>query len=134
MIIGLIILPPIHDDDQRNYLDEKHSVKVDNPLAGSFPWWFELYNRIRLFSWWLKYNLGIAHQAELKDKIIELATSMGLQDRWTDRIVRHAVSEFSKKGLGPDYYGYHNIDHELEATYFALLALDGQLKSFRRGI
>lgn len=129
MIIGLIILPPIHDDDQRNYLDEKHSVKVDNPLAGSFPWWFELYNRIRLFSWWLKYNLGIAHQAELKDKIIELATSMGLQDRWTDRIVRHAVSEFSKKGLGPDYYGYHNIDHELEATYFALLALDGQLRA-----
>ena len=129
MIIGLIILPPIHEDDQRNYLDEKHSVKVDNPLAGSFPWWFELYNRIRLFSWWLKYNLGIAHQAELKDKIIELATSMGLQDRWTDRIVRHAVSEFSKKGLGPDYYGYHNIDHELEATYFALLALDGQLRA-----
>ena len=54
---------------------------------------------------------------------------MGLQDRWTDRIVRHAVSEFSKKGLGPDYYGYHNIDHELEATYFALLALDGQLRA-----
>ena len=54
---------------------------------------------------------------------------MGLQDKWTDRIVRHAVSEFSKKGLGPDYYGYHNIDHELEATYFALLALDGQLRA-----
>ena len=36
--------------------------------------------------------------------------------------VRHAVSEFSKKGLGADYYGYHNIDHELEAAYFTLLA------------
>jgi hypothetical protein len=129
IVFGLIILPPIHKDDQRNYLDEKHSVKVDNPLTDSFPWWFELYNRIKLFSWWLKYNIGIAHQAELKDKIVELATSMGLQDKWTDRIVRHAVSEFSKKGLGPDYYGYHNIDHELEATYFALLALDGQLRA-----
>jgi hypothetical protein len=129
IIFGLIILPPIHKDDQRNYLDEKHSVEVDNPLTDSFPWWFELYNRIKLFSWWLKYNIGIAHQAELKDKIVELATSMGLQDKWTDRIVRHAVSEFSKKGLGPDYYGYHNIDHELEATYFALLALDGQLRA-----
>jgi len=126
---GLIILPPVHEDDQRKYLDENYSVRVDNPLAYSFPWWFELSNRIKLFSWWLKYNIGIARQAALKDKIIELATSMGLQDRWTDRIVRHAVSEFSKKGLGPDYYGYHNIDHELEATYFALLALDGQLKA-----
>jgi hypothetical protein len=128
-LFDLDILPPVNEDDQRNFQDEKHSPKVDNPLANSFPWWFELYNRVKLFSWWLRYNIGIAHQAALKDQIIELASSMGLQDRWTDRIVRHAVSEFSKKGLGPDYYGYHNIDHELEATYFALLALDGQLKA-----
>lgn len=127
--LGLIDLPPVYEDDKRNFLVGKYSAKVDNPLTDSFPWWFELYNRIKLFSWWLRYNLGIAHQAALKDKIIELATSMGLQDRWTDRIVRHAVSEFSKKGLGPDYYGYHNIDHELEATYFALLALEGLLNS-----
>jgi hypothetical protein len=53
---------------------------------------------------------------------------MGLQDKWLDRIVRHAVSEFSKKGLGSDYYGYHNIDHELEAAYFTLLAANGQNK------
>jgi hypothetical protein len=73
--------------------------------------------------------MGIVHEAALKDNIIELATSMGLQDKWTNNIVRHAVSEFSKKGLGPDYYGYHNIDHELEATYFSLLALDGLLRA-----
>jgi hypothetical protein len=73
--------------------------------------------------------MGIVHEAALKDNIIELATSMGLQDKWTNNIVRHAVSEFSKKGLGPDYYGYHNIDHELEATYFSLLALEGQLRA-----
>jgi hypothetical protein len=73
--------------------------------------------------------MGIVHEAALKDNIIELATSMGLQDKWTNNIIRHAVSEFSKKGLGPDYYGYHNIDHELEATYFSLLALDGQLRA-----
>src|SRR5437867_4110 len=42
------------------------------------------------------------------------------------RILRHAISEFSKKGLGPDYYGYHNIDHELEAAYFTLLAASSQ--------
>jgi hypothetical protein len=50
---------------------------------------------------------------------------MGLQDKWLQGIIRHAVSEFSKKGLGSDYYGYHNIDHELEATYFTLLAVNG---------
>lgn len=50
---------------------------------------------------------------------------MGLQDKWLHRILRHAVSEFSKKGLGADYYGYHNIDHELEATFFTLLAANG---------
>lgn len=125
----IITLSTAFDDHQRNRPDRGHLSGVDNPLAYSLSWKFEFYNRIKLFSWWLKYNIGIAHQAALKDKIVELATSMGLQDRWTNKILRHAVSEFSKKGLGPDYYGYHNIDHELEATYFALLALDGQLKS-----
>ena len=50
---------------------------------------------------------------------------MGLQVKWMQRIIRHAVSEFSKKGLGIDYYGYHNITHELEATYISLLAAKG---------
>jgi hypothetical protein len=55
-----------------------------------------------------------------------LGQQVGLQDRWLKRILRHAISEFSKKGLGPDYYGYHNIDHELEAAYFTLMAGNGQ--------
>jgi len=42
-------------------------------------------------------------------------------------MIRHAISEFSKKGLGLDYYGYHNIDHELEATYFTLLSIKGHI-------
>ena len=67
------------------------------------------------------YNIGLAHEAVLKDKIVNLGATMGLQDKWLQRIIRHAVSEFSKKGLGSDYYGYHNIDHELEAAYFVLL-------------
>ena len=86
--------------------------------------WYELYKRFKLFPWWLRYNIGLAHEAVLRDKIISLGTTMGLQDKWLQRIIRHAVSEFSKKGLGSDYYGYHNIDHELEAAYFVLLAAD----------
>ncbi|MDF2769124.1 MAG: hypothetical protein K0S91_1959 [Nitrososphaeraceae archaeon] len=96
-----------------------------NPLAEPLPAYYEFYKRLKLFPWWLKYNIGIAREAILKDKIIQLGTMMGLQDRWIHRIIRHAVSEFSKKGLGSDYYGYHNIDHELEAAYFALLAANG---------
>jgi hypothetical protein len=96
-----------------------------NPLAEPLPAYYEFYKRLKLFPWWLKYNIGIAREAILKDKIIQLGTMMGLQDRWIRRIIRHAVSEFSKKGLGSDYYGYHNIDHELEAAYFALLAANG---------
>lgn len=104
---------------------EKHSPPV-NPLANPLPRWYEFYERIKLFPWWLRYTIGVAEEAVLKDNIIQLGTSMRLQDKWLKRIIRHAVSEFSKKGLGSDYYGYHNIDHELEATYFTLLAANGQ--------
>jgi hypothetical protein len=99
-----------------------------NPLAEPLPAYYEFYKRLKLFPWWLRYNFGIAEEAILKDKIIQLGTMMGLQDKWIRRIISHAVSEFSKKGLGSDYYGYHNIDHELEAAYFTLLAANGHAK------
>ena len=107
-------------------VDDRIGRTSSNLLALPYPWWYELYRRIKLVPWWLKYNLGIAREAVLKDEIVELATSMGLEKKWVRRIVRHAVSEFSKKGLGHDYYGYHSIDHEMEATYFALLGAKGQ--------
>ena len=106
----------------------KHTNTVENPLAKPFPWWYELYHRIKLFPWWIKYNLGSTEESELKNKIIHLATEMNLEKKLIKKIVRHAVSEFSKKGLGLDYYGYHNIDHELEATYFTLVSAYGHIK------
>jgi hypothetical protein len=93
-----------------------------NPLASAIPWHRQLYNRIKLVPWWLRYHRGVVAEAVLRDMIIELGTSMGLQEKWLHKVIRHAVSEFSKKGLGVDYYGYHNINHELEAAYFTLLA------------
>jgi hypothetical protein len=104
------------------------SSSFSNPLAEPLSFWYQFYKRVKLFPWWIRYNIGVAKEAVIKEKIIELGTEMGLQDKWLDRIVRHAVSEFSKKGLGSDYYGYHNIDHELEAAYFTLLAANGQNK------
>ena len=99
-----------------------------NPLAQPSPWWSELYQRIKLFPWWIRYNVGLTEESDLKDKIVDLASEMNLDKSWTKKIVRHAISEFSKKGLGLDYYGYHNIDHELEATYFALLSAYGHIR------
>ena len=123
--------------NNNNYLNEDSNGDTNNhlrlssfsnPLAEPISFWYQFYKRLKLFPWWIRYNIGIAKEAVIKDKIIELGTEMGLQDKWLDRIIRHAVSEFSKKGLGSDYYGYHNIDHELEAAYFTLLAANGQQK------
>ena len=120
---------PQREEDHPTTYDKKYEqdnehvqpVVVANPLAQPLSWQNGLYKRLKLFPWWLRYNIGVAEEAVLKDKIIHLGTSVGLQDKWINRILRHAVSEFSKKGLGSDYYGYHNIDHELEAAYFTLL-------------
>jgi hypothetical protein len=120
-----------HNNDNNGTRDTNEpsasaSSSTINPLAEPLPTRYEFYKRLKLFPWWIRYNIGLAHEAVLKDKIVNLGTSMGLQDKWLQRIIRHAVSEFSKKGLGSDYYGYHNIDHELEAAYFVLLAANGQ--------
>lgn len=108
--------------------DNENSIII-NPLSQPFSIWYEFRQRIKLSRWWIKYNLRKNKEAELKDRIIHLTLIMGFNPAWTNKIIRHAVSEFSKKGLGPDYYGYHNIDHELEATYFTLIAANSILKN-----
>ena len=105
---------------------EQLSQNPVNPLSKPLPWSREFFKRIELLGWWLRYHRGLTYEATLNERIIQLGAEVGLQDRWVKRILRHAISEFSKKGLGPDYYGYHNIDHELEAAYFTLLAASSQ--------
>jgi hypothetical protein len=97
-----------------------------NPLAGPTDRWDEFYRRIKLIPWRLRYSSGDTREAILRDKIIELGAAMGLQDKWLSKIVRYAITEFTKKGLGADYESYHNIEHELEVAYFSLLAAKGQ--------
>ena len=121
------------NNDKGNPLNIK-TDSTENPLAKSSPWGNELYQRFKLLPWWLKYNAGYTRESELKDNIIQLASQMSLEKKWTKKIIRHAVSEFSKKGLGQDYYGYHNIDHELEATYFTLLAASSHIKQNNKDI
>ncbi len=106
---------------------------VKNPLTSPYPWWYEIYQRVKLAPWWFSYKLGLSKQALLQDKIVELAVDLDLQDLWVKSVIKFAITEFSKKGLGPDYYGYHNIDHELEATYFTLLIAKGLNDRLNRG-
>jgi hypothetical protein len=110
-------------------LDASIAIESDtvfNPLVEPFPRWYEFYKRVKLIPWWLRYNFGITRESILKDKIIELGKALWLNRADAHRLIQHAVSEFSKNGLGSDYYGYHNINHELEVTYFTLLAARGQ--------
>ena len=112
----------IINDNEINNQDLEEDLDQFNPLVEALPWRYGFYRRIRLVPWWLRYNIRIAEQTDLRDKIIQLSTSMGLDNKIVSKIIRHAVSEFSKHGLQVDYYGYHNIDHELEVAYFTLLA------------
>jgi hypothetical protein len=115
----------IFDKSQSNNLTKneiEHRVTPIKPL----PWWYEHYKRIRLFPWWTRYNIGLTKEASHKDEILELAKSLDFDIKATSRIIRHAVSEFSKYGLGSDYPGYHTINHNLEVAYVSLLSAGNQ--------
>jgi hypothetical protein len=57
---------------------------------------------------------------------LELAAKMSFDKNATSKIIRHAVSEFSKHGLGSDYPGYHTINHNLEVAFVSLLSAGNQ--------
>ncbi len=114
-----MILPfSVKSEDHSDTTDLINPTKmaIQNPI----------YKRLKLFPWWVRYNVGVTRESILKEKIVELAKGLGLDKAHAQRVIRHAISEFSKNGLGSDYYGYHNINHELEVTYFTLLAAKGQ--------
>jgi len=47
----------------------------------------------------------------------------GLEDDSYVEMLDFTIDLFESQGLGADYYGYHNINHELEVTYVSLLAV-----------
>ena len=59
----------------------------------------------------------------LKNKIQELLVSSGIgKIACYNRMLDYTIEIFETQGLGREYYGYHNIDHELDVTYITLLA------------
>src|SRR3990172_531129 len=58
----------------------------------------------------------------LRDEINNLAVLMGLDKPCYSEMLDFTIDLFETQGLGIDYYGYHNIEHELEVTYITLIA------------
>jgi len=65
----------------------------------------------------------------LKNKIQELLLSSGTENIVCyNKMLDYTIELFETQGLGQDYYGYHNIDHELEVVYITLLAATWEKK------
>lgn len=65
----------------------------------------------------------------LKNKIQELLYSSGIEKtECYNKMLDYTIEIFEAHGLGRDYYGYHNIDHELEVAYITLLAATWEKK------
>jgi hypothetical protein len=58
----------------------------------------------------------------LRNEIISLLVELGLDDDCYIEMLDYTIDLFENQGLGIDYYGYHNINHELQVTYITLLA------------
>ncbi|MGH1520810.1 MAG: HD domain-containing protein [Nitrosopumilus sp.] len=59
----------------------------------------------------------------LRNKIQELLISSGIKKTAPyNKMLDYTIEIFETQGLGRGYYGYHNLDHELEVAYITLLA------------
>lgn len=59
----------------------------------------------------------------LKNDILEMLDSIEIGNQSCyQKMLDYIIHLFQSHGLGIDYYGYHNIDHELEVTYVVLKA------------
>jgi len=58
----------------------------------------------------------------LRNEIRTLASECGLDSDCYTEMLDYTIDLFNSQGLGSDYFGYHNIDHELEVTYVTLLS------------
>ena len=66
----------------------------------------------------------LANTHSMRNEILSLMAQHGLENDCYLEMLDYTIDLFDSQGLGTDYYGYHNINHELEVTYVSLLALD----------
>ncbi|MCA9811668.1 MAG: hypothetical protein KC483_02265 [Nitrosarchaeum sp.] len=58
----------------------------------------------------------------MRNEILSLVVESGFEEDSFLEMLDYTIELFETQGLGTDYYGYHNINHELEVTYIALLS------------
>lgn len=63
-----------------------------------------------------------ANTLSMRNEILNLMVQNGLDDDCYVEMLDYTIDLFESQGLGTEYYGYHNINHELEVTYVSLLA------------
>ena len=71
----------VNHEDNDGSDSSTESIIITNPLVQRLKWHNELYRRIKLLPWWIKYNIGLAEAAVLKRSILKLASGIGFQDR-----------------------------------------------------
>ncbi len=64
-----------------------------------------------------------ANTHPMRKKILNLMIQNEIGDDDFIEMLDYTIDLFESQGLGSDYYGYHNINHELEVTYVSLLAV-----------
>ncbi len=60
----------------------------------------------------------------MRKEILNLMVLYKLHNDCYTEMLDYTIDLFESQGLGADYYGYHNINHELEVTYVSLLAAE----------
>ena len=58
----------------------------------------------------------------MRNEILSLMVKNGLEDDGYVEMLDYTIDLFESQGLGTEYYGYHNINHELEVIFVSLLA------------
>ena len=62
-----------------------------------------------------------ANVQSIRNAIFDLLSSVNMATDENIKLLDYIIELFNKNGLSSDYYGYHNIDHELEVTYLSLI-------------
>ena len=58
----------------------------------------------------------------IRNAILDLLSAVNMATEENTKLLDYIIELFNKNGLSSDYYGYHNIDHELEVTYVTLMS------------
>ena len=66
----------------------------------------------------------LANTHSMRNEILSLMAQHGLENDCYLEMLDYTIDLFDSQGLGTEYYGYHNINHELEVTYVSLLAVN----------